>query len=305
MTNGDPNGDLLRQLSDQLADAVQRAAASVVHVSARPRYGASGVIWANEIVVTADHVVEHEEGILVTLHDGQSRDASLVGRDPETDLAVLRVPGLTNQAVKRGAAPRVGNLAYLVARPGSTEQASLTSIRSIGDVRGRGRRTQPLPLIGVEVVFHPGYSGGGLVDVDGGLLGIATSGFGRGQGGGTVIGLSRVEQVVSSLVQHGRVRRGYLGVTSQPVEIPTAMRKAVEGEQTRGLLVLDVAEGSPAEHAGILMGDVLVRIGDEPIQGPNDLRSQLTAERVGQTVPVTVLRGGQAHTLSVTVGEQA
>jgi S1-C subfamily serine protease len=304
MTENAPTGGFLRQLSDQLAEAVTQAATSIVHVSARPRYGASGVIWADGIVVTADHVVEQEDGITVTLHNGQAHNASLAGRDPETDLAVLRVPGLVGQAIGRGAAPRVGNLALLVARPGASEQAGLAAIRSISDARGRGRRAQPLPLIGVDLIFHPGFSGGGLVDVDGGLLGIATSGFGRGRGGGVVIGRARVEQVVDSLVQHGRVRRGYLGITSQPVEIPTAMRAAAGSEQTRGLLVLDVAQGSPAERGGMLMGDILISIAEESVQGPRDLRAQLTAERVGQAVPVTVLRGGQAQTLSVTVGEQ-
>jgi S1-C subfamily serine protease len=304
MTDNTPTGGLLSQLSDQLADVVQQTAASVVHVSARPRYGASGVVWAEGIVVTADHVVEQEDGITVTLSDGQSHSASLAGRDPETDLAVLRVPGLTGPAVQRGPAPRIGSLALLVARPGHSEQASLAAIRSVSDAPGRGRRAQSLPLIGIDVVFHPGYSGGGLLDAEGRLVGIATSGFGRGQGGGIVIGLTRVEQVVSSLVEHGRIRRGYLGITSQPVEIPEAMRSAV-ADQARGLLVLNVASQSPAERGGILMGDVLVTLAGEATQGPRDLRAVLTAERVGQTAPVMVLRGGQAHTLSVTIGEQA
>lgn len=295
-------GGILRQLSDQLAEAVQRAAASVVQVHARPRYGASGVVWADGIVVTADHVVEQEDDISVVVPNGQSQSASLAGRDPETDLAVLRVPGLSTPAVQRGPAPRVGNLALIVARPGPVEQASLAAIRTVGDARGR--RAQSLPLIGVDIIFHPGYSGGGLFDVDGQLLGIATSGFGRGRGGGVVIGLVRVEHVVGALVQHGRVRRGYLGITSQPVEIPAAMRAAV-GNQSSGLLILDVASESPAERGGMLMGDVLVSIAGEPIQGPRDLRAQLTAERVGQAVPITVLRGGQAQALTVTVGEQA
>jgi S1-C subfamily serine protease len=295
---------LLRQLSEQLADAVARVAPAVVHVDARSRYGASGVVWADGIVVTADHVVEQEDNITVTLADGQELAAALVGRDPDTDIAVLRVQGLPTPAVNKGAPPRVGSLALLVARPGRSEQASVATIRSVGDSPRRGRRSQPLPLIAVDVVFHPGYSGGGLVDVEGRLLGIATSGFGRGQGGGVIIGLSRVEQVVSALLQHGRVRRGYLGVTSQPVEIPASMRAAV-GDQGHGLLIIDVAAGSPAEQGGLLMGDVLITIADESINGPRDLRAQLTAERVGQSVPVKVIRGGQVHTLSVTVGEQA
>jgi S1-C subfamily serine protease len=304
MTDNTSTGGLLSQLSDQLADVVQRAAASVVHVSARPRYGATGVVWADGVVVTADHVVEQEEGISVILSDGQTHSASLAGRDPETDLAVLRVAGLPTPPIQRGPVPRVGSLAVLIARPGRSEQASLAAIRSVGDAPRHGRRAQPLPLIGVDVIFHPGYSGGGLVDADGRFVGIATSGFSRGQGGGIVIGLACVEQVVGSLVQHGRIRRGYLGITSQPVEIPTAMRAAV-ADQAGGLLVLNVAPDSPAERGGLLMGDVLVTLAGEAIQGPRDLRGVLSAERVGQTAPVTVLRGGQAQALSVTVGEQA
>jgi S1-C subfamily serine protease len=297
-------GSLLGQLSEQLADAAAKAAASVVHVDARPRYGASGVVWAEGIVVTADHVVEQEDNVSVTLADGQPLSASLVGRDPETDLAVLRVASLAAPSIPKGSTPRVSSLALLVTRPGRSEQASLAAVRSVGDAPRRGRRAQPLPIIAVDVTFHPGYSGGGLVDVEGRLLGIATSGFGRGQGGGVIIGLSRVEQVVNALLEHGRIRRGYLGVTSQPVEIPSAMRAAI-GDQERGLLILNVASDSPADQGGLLMGDVLIAIADEPIQGPRDLRALLTAERVGQAVPVKVLRGGQVQTLSVTVGEQA
>ena len=304
MTNdSSESSNLLSQLSEHLADTVARAAASIVHVDARPRYGASGVVWTDGIVVTADHVVEREDGISVTLADGEAQTATLVGRDPETDLAVLRAPQLVAPAIQKGVLPRVGSLSLLVTRPGRSEQASLVAVRSVGDAPRRGRGAQPLPLIAVDLTFHPGYSGGGLVDAEGRLLGIASSGFGRGQGGGVIIGLSRVEQVVDTLVQHGRIRRGYLGVTSQPVEIPAAMRSQVE--QARGLLILNVAEASPAERAGILMGDVLVAIAGEPTRGPRDLRAQLSAERVGQAVPVTVLRGGQAQALTVTIGEQA
>ncbi|MFN0074751.1 MAG: S1C family serine protease [Chloroflexota bacterium] len=299
------HGSALSQISDQLADASERASVSIVSVDARRRYGASGIVWTDGIVVTADHVVEQEDSITVTGQDGRRQIGALVGRDPDTDLAVLRVAGLAAPGITRGQTPRVGSLALLVARPFGNPEASLAPIRAVASDARRRRQAPPLPVIGVDVTFRPGYSGGALVDVQGYLLGIATSGFGRGQGGGVVVSLPRVEQVVNSLLQHGRVRRGYLGITSQPVEIPDSMRGAVSEEQTRGLLILNVAPSSPAEQGGLLMGDILITIADVPTRGPDDLRAALSAERVGVLVPVTVVRGGQSHTLSITIGEQA
>lgn len=306
MEQATSSGSALAALSDALADAVDMAAKSVVRIEARRRQPASGIIWsADGLIVTADHVLERDEDLAVGLPDGRRVAATVVGRDPSSDLAVLRAEASGLTPLARGGSARLGSLALIVARPGDETMASLGSINAItGPVRTR-RRRRIEGLIVTDASFYPGFSGAPFVGADGQALGLATSRFGGGRGAGVIIPMSIVERVATALIGHGRVRRGFLGLSSQPVAIPEALRtRAGLGEQEVGLMVVGVEPGGPAETAGFTLGDVLVALGGEPVRDTGELRDLLGPDRVGEATTARVIRGGAPVELSVTVGER-
>ena len=293
----------LTNFSNQLADAVQAAGAFTVRVHARRGPAASGIALAADLVLTADHVVDpsREDAIRLGLPDGSEVGASVVGRDAATDLAVLRISGgtLTPASAAQGE-PRTGAIALVVGRPGREPNASLGLITGLAGPARTRRGGMLERFIQVDAVLYPGFSGGPLVDTDGHVLGMITSGLGFG-GPAVAIPWSLASQVADTLKQHGKVPRGYLGVGSQPVSL-SAEAKAVTGGQERGLLVVQVAEGGPAASAGFLQGDILVRLGDTAVTNADDLQGLLGPNRVGTSVPVSVVRGGELKELSVTIG---
>jgi serine protease DegQ len=295
--------DVLAALSDNLAGAVEQAGRSVVRVDARRRQSASGVVWADEgLVLTADHVLEREEDLTVGLPNSQTVAATIVGRDPGTDLALLRVQSEGLVSIQQGPEPKVGHLALVVARPGDGLATSIGVVSAIGGPARTWRGGQLDGFVRTDATFYPGFSGGPLVDAGGKMIGLATSHF--GQGAGLAITLNTVVRVTSALLSHGRVRRGFLGLSSQPVELPRAVRARLGLEQESGLLVVGVESDGPAERGGLMMGDLLVALGDQPIRNTDDLRAALGPERVGQSTPVRVIRGGEPREVSVTIGER-
>lgn len=294
---------LLAQLSDELAAAVEKAGRSVVRVNGRPRQSASGIVWsADGAIVTADHVLERDDDLTVGLPDGREVPAKLVGRDPGTDLAVLRADatGLGPAAQANGA--KVGALILAVARPGQSVQATLGVVSALGGQTRTWRGGQLDGFIRTDAVLYPGFSGGALVDSSGAAIGLSTSHF--GQGAGFALPLTTVKRVAEQLLAGGRVKRGYLGVTSQPVQLPSAIRERLKIEEETGLLLLGVEPGGPAEQAGAMIGDVLVGLGGAPLRDTDDLQRALGGDKVGQPTPLRIVRGGEAKDLTVTIGER-
>ena len=284
----------LQQVSEGLAAAVERAAASTVLVSARRRIPASGVVWPGEgLVVTADHVIESEDGIAVGLPDDSEVSAQLVGRDPGSDLAVLRIDGGSSEPAELASegTTKVGHLVLAVGRPAKGgPQASLGVVGAVGGPWRSRRGTQVEGYIRSDATFYPGFSGGPLVDAEGRVAGINTSGFRGGQG--LTIPAAAVTKVVELLRTQGRIRRAYLGIGSQAIPLPDVLAKAAGGERQSALLVTSVEGGSPADRGGMLVGDILIGVEGVPVQDTEDLQSGLGPERVGVPVQVNVLRGG-------------
>jgi S1-C subfamily serine protease len=294
---------VLGAFSDALAEAVARAGSAVVRVDARRRSGASGVVWApGGLILTADHVLERDEDVTVGLPDGRTVGAAIVGRDPGTDLALLRAEGIDLAPIGRGATPQVGHIVLLVARPGGGLATSVGVVSAIGGPSPTRWGGTLEGTIRTDATFFPGFSGGAMVDTEGRLLGLATSY--RGWDYGLGIPLETVERVTQTLTSHGRVKRGYLGLTSQPVAIPEPLRQKLGLGQESGLLIVGVESGSPADRGGLLLGDVLVAFNGQPVRHTDDLLAALGPERVGQATPARVVRGGEPRDLSVVVGER-
>ena len=294
----------LTALSDAMATAVVRGGAATVLVNARRRFPASGIAYTSDLILTADHVVEREDDLSVVLPDGSELKASLVGRDPGSDLAVLKLERLV--AAPAEPAPqdaRVGQLVMALGRPTSEGiQASLGIVSAIGGPVRTGGGGLLERYLRTDAIPYPGFSGGPLVDTAGRVIGLNTSGLARGAS--LAIPVSLAWATAETLAKHGHVRRGYLGVRSQPVSIPTAQQKALGREQSTGLLLVGVEENSPAESGGLLVGDIIVAIAGESVTDGDQLIASLVGDRVGRSTPVEVLRGGQAQTIPVTIGER-
>ena len=290
--------------SDALADAAAKAGAAVILVDARRRHPASGIAITADQVLTADHVVEREDEIRLVLPDGSEHTAALVGRDGGTDLALLRLKnGVLQAAEKAGYEARVGQLALALGRPSENGiQASLGVVSAVGGPVRMGRGAMIERYLRTDTIPYPGFSGGPLVDAAGSVLGINTSGL--WQGGSLTIPSALAWSIAETLAQHGRVRRGYLGIRSQPVAIAAAQRSALGREQANGLLLVGVEDGSPAEKGGLLVGDILVGILGEPVNDPDELAGRLIGSVVGQPAELEVLRGGQPTRLTVIIGER-
>lgn len=305
MTNqmGDQTG---LALSNALADAVQRAAEYTVLVDARRRMPLSGIMYAPGLILTANHGVEREEGIRVGLPDGKEAEAVLAGRDHGSDLAVLKVSGVdVSPAAAASSEARVGHLALAVGRPSAGGvQASLGLVNAIGEgLRGpHGRMVER--YIAADATPYPGFSGGPLVDLAGGVLGVNTSGLVQGMS--LAIPTSLAWGIADNLAKHGHVKRGYLGIRSQPVEVPAQARESLGRDQASGLLIVGIEAGGPAvdSPAGLMVGDILVGIKGQPVSDHDDLLGALTGDLVGRQAAVEVLRGGQLQVVNVMVGER-
>ena len=293
----------LSALSDGMADAVEQVGPKVVRVNGRRRRPASGVVYAPDMVLTASHVLEREEDLSVGTQDGRILPAWFVGRDPSADLAVLRVEGLDFDATTpaEGTA-RVGQLALALGSSSRSEgpRASLGVVSAVGGPLRTSRGTRLERYIQTDATPYPGFSGGPLIDAQAKVLGIMTAGWARGAA--LAIPADVAWRVARTLESRGSAKRGYLGILSQPVHLPDAQRSGLT--QRGGLLVVGVEDDSPAGLGGVLIGDILATLDDQPVEDTEDLLVLLTGERVGQKVPVNVVRGGELQTLELTIGER-
>lgn len=294
--------DVLVSLSEGLADAVETAGHSLLRVDGRRRMPATGIAWsADGVLVTAHHVLERDDHLTIGLPAGTSVEATLVGRDPTTDLAVLRVDAaLTPPAWVEPQDLRVGQLVLALGRPGQTVQATLGVVSALGQPWRTAAGGTIDRYLQTDVVMYAGFSGGALVDVSGQAVGLNTSALLRGVS--PAIPVPTLRRVVDTLLSHGRVRRGYLGVSTQRARLPEAL--AAQLDQETGLLVGSVVPGSPADAAGLFMGDTIVAVGGEPVRHHDDLLSKLSGDRVGKALSVRILRSGQLQDVDVVIGER-
>ncbi|HEX8229832.1 MAG TPA: trypsin-like peptidase domain-containing protein [Chloroflexia bacterium] len=301
MDNSNGNASILSSLSNQLADAVERISPALVTVYGRQRLPSSGVVYKQGLVLTAEHAIEREEDLSIATHDGRKLAAQFVGRDPSSDLAVLRVQDLNVEPAQSSGEARVGQLVLAVARPSEDgPMASQGIVSAVGGPVRTGRGGMLEKYIRTDATPYPGFSGGPLIDTTGAVLGILTTGLAGGVA--LAVPTSIAWRVADTLTAHGRIKRGYLGISSQPVYLPEAQRAG--REQETGLMLVRVDKDTPAEQGGLLLGDILVALDSQPVNDVDDLQALLSGDRVGNPVPVEVIRGGQVQTLTVTIGQR-
>ncbi|HEV3220076.1 MAG TPA: trypsin-like peptidase domain-containing protein [Candidatus Acidoferrales bacterium] len=296
----------LVNLSNELAGIVRAVDPHIVSVRARRHYPSSGVLWSPNVVVTADHTIQREEDITVTLADGKTVGATLAGRDSGTDLAVLKVEAPGSSAVQFGRAEslKAGELALVVGRsPDSGVNASLGIISANAGPWRTWRGGQLDAYIRLDAKLFPQSSGGAVVNVRGEIIGIATSALSRIAG--VAIPASTVASVTEKLLQKGFMPRGYFGIGVQPVPFSDELRKKLSIPNRSGLIVLTVEPGGPADKAGILIGDIVTGIGDTLIEETDDLQKFSDSGVIGTPVKMNYIRGGALKDSALTVGERA
>jgi len=295
--------NLLSTFSNQMADAVERVAPALVLVSGRQGRAASGVVYAQDLVLTADHVLEREEDLSIQTHDNRTLPAQFAGRDLATDLAVLRVANLGLQAAAAASEPaRVGQLVLAVGR--SENEGPMASVGIVSAVGGPLRMARGATLeryIRTDAIPYPGFSGGPLINTQGEVLGITTTGLVNSAT--LAIPTAIAWGIAETLAQQGFIKRGYLGISSQLVQLPEAQRAGKT--QEHGLLIVQVDENSPAQKGGLMLGDILIELDGQALKDAEDLRALLTGDRVDKTIPLEVIRGGKLQTLQVTIGQRS
>ena len=295
----------LADLSSSLADAVETASQSIVAIHARRRIPSSGVVWRDGVIVSASHTVRAEGEIPVTLPGGESAKASIVGRDPATDLIALRLTGSSGTVARRADADsaRVGALVLAVGRPGRKVSASFGIVSAIADDwRGAagGRIERVLRL---DLSVYDGFSGGPLVDATGAVVGVDNSALARGTA--TALPSEVVDRVVDQLLEHGHIRRPYVGVAVQQVALNAATVDRYKLQHDGALVVMSVADASPAERAGFLVGDVLTSANGQRVRRPTDLLDALSSVADGKAIELERLRGNSIEKVSVTPIDRA
>jgi S1-C subfamily serine protease len=283
----------LAALSEELAGVTARAGKAVIAVHAGARFSSSGVLWRPGVAVTAEHTVRREEDLTVTLADGTAAPATLAGRDPGTDIAVLKVESEGPPLAVAGE-PAPGNVVLNIGR--SQDSGVNATMGIVSAVSGPWRTWRGGRLdryIRLDLTLYPGSSGGLVVNIAGEAVGIATPVLSRIAG--LAIPASTVNRVLDEILAHGRVARGYLGVGLQPVELP---------DHRKGLIVLSLGDGSPAAKAGVLIGDILVSLDGAAVSDPEDIQRVLEGHSIGQTVEALAIRGGEPRKLPITIGER-
>ena len=326
----------LQQISNDMADLVDNAGESVLRVDARRRLPATGMAWTENLIVTANHVVEADADIRIGLPDGERAQARLIGRDPRNDLALLQVDAALAPVKQAQADIRVGSLALALGRPRREVNAALGLVTGAANPgraqrrrkrmktmarkamkggmkewRGRGWRKRMIweaggegmalgGLIRTDLTMYPGFSGGPLLGADGLVYGMNTSGFAGGIS--VALPLATIAKSVAALRAHGKIQTGYLGIGLQSAQLPEAI--AEDLGQSDGLLIASVEAESPAAQAGMLVGDILTALDEVALEDVDTLQALLASLDVGSEVATDYVRGGTLGEGRVVIGER-
>ena len=296
---------ILETISNEFAAAAEKAGSSVVAVHARRWIPTSGIEWKKGVVVTANHAVRRDDETKIFLEGDRVISAKLAGRDPSTDLAVLRLEEGTSSAPHFGDSTSL-KLGHLVLALGRTRRGELVASSGIiGGISGEWRTWRGGQLdqhIRLDLALYPGFSGGPLLNAKGEMVGVNTRGLSRGRS--VAIPVTTVDRVVNELLEKGHIARPYLGIAMQPVALPENLKAKLPPEARMGMLVTHVESAGPAEKSGVLLGDVVFEIGGKAVSHMDSVQDAIAAAKVGDTISIRLVRGGEIKSLSITLGER-
>lgn len=295
----------LIEFSNALAQATERASASVVAVHTETRGSSSGIVWRPGVIVTSEHALRRDEEIQLTLPIGRVVPATLVGRDPSTDIAVLKCSEADTAVPLFGdvSALKPGTLTLVVGRTrASGPVAALGVVSLLASDRRTWTGASLTPYIRLDIGLQPTAIGGAVIEASGNLVGLATPRFARF--GAIAVPASTINKISDTLLKQGRIPRGYLGVGLQPVRLPNGLREMLQRNEKTAAIVLEVHPDGPADKAGIVIGDILVSLGGQSITRLEDVQSLLAGDAIGKTLPLKFIRGGAVQDGNIVVAER-
>jgi S1-C subfamily serine protease len=302
----------LEVLSNDLASAVDRVAHHVVAIHARRRIPASGIVWRPGLIVAADHTIHKDDDVRISRQTGGDVRARVIGRDVGTDLCVLKIEEAASlaepiaPAVVSSASARVGQLALTVGRPGADVTASLGVVSAVGPAWRTWRGGTIDQFIRLDLAVYDGFSGAPLVNAAGEVVGLCTSGLARGAA--VAVPAATINRVLDRLLASGgATRRGYLGISTQPVQLPESVRERLAPIGTTvpktGLMLVDVQHDTCGDRAGLLLGDILIALDDQRTEDARDVLAMLGPESVGREMRLSLVRAGAPLTLTAVIDE--
>jgi S1-C subfamily serine protease len=299
--------ETLVSLSDAIMNVYEKVASSIVSVQSETSGIGSGVVWdTNGYIVTCSHIIKRLDEIEVGLNDMRTIPAKVIGNDPHSDVALLKIEKMDSTLkpieIIDTENLKAGQFVLALANPygdhPSITQGIITSSRN--SIRGLEGRTMDNVVI-TDTRLNPGYSGGPLIDVEGRMIGLNIAYI---SSRGIAIRVSKVKSIVDKLAEHGKIKRAFLGIVSNTISIPEEVAKEQLGRtQDNGLIVLSVGKNTPAKKAGLLLGDVIIKFAKEPVNSLYDLEKLLTQEVIGKSIELTILRGEKLIELTITPGE--
>ena len=292
-------------VSNALAKATQNTAAHTVAAHTEPRGSSSGVIWRPGVIVTAEHALRRDEDIQITLPDGQVANAKLVGRDPSTDLAVLKCEQAATpvSSFADTSTLKPGELMLVVGRTrASGPVATLGVVSLVAQERHAWGGATLSPYVRLDVALQRINVGGAVVNSSGQVTGIATPKF--APMGALAVPVATVNHVIDVLLAKGHIPRGYLGVGLQPVRLPENLRESLQRREKTAVMVLEAEPGSPAQAAGVVIGDILLALEGKPVMRLEDVYAHLHGQNIGKTLSAEFLRGGERRNASIRVAER-
>lgn len=292
-------------ISNALADATQRAAVHTVAVHAEPRGSSSGVIWRPGLIVTTEHALRRDEEIHVTLPDSKVVAAKLLGRDPSTDLALLKCDEATTApaAFADTATLQPGQLALVVGRTrASGPVAALGVVSLVAKERSFWGGGTIAPYVRLDVALQRISVGGAVINASGEVAGVVTPKF--APAGALAVPVATINRVVDALLAKGHIPRGYLGVGLQPIRLPENLRESLHRREKTAVIVLEVEPEGPAHKAGVVIGDILIAIDGKPVMRLEDVHTHLHGERIGTSVNAEFLRGGVRREAKIQIVER-
>src|SRR3984885_9671893 len=296
----------LQSSSNDLATAAETVGPSVVAVHGQHRIPSSGIQWRKDVIVTVNHGIGRNEGITVAFGPDKSVEATLAGRDPATERAVLKLANAGTVPLASLADASGVKLASLVLALGRSWRGNLVASAGIvGGLSGAWRTWASGKIdqhIRLDLELYAGLSGGPLVNAQGKVVGINTRGVARGRA--VTIPATTVNRVVDELLENGHIARPYLGLAMQPVAIPESLRSKLNSGATGGLVIVHVELSGPADRAGVLLGDVLVELQGNPLESFDSVQQILSSAKVGDNIPAKVIRGGSPKELTITLQDR-
>ena len=293
--------NFLKAFSQNLADIVENVGNSIVAIQGQ-RFPCSGIYWREGIIITSEENIKRQEGVSVTLPNGETSPVTLLGRDPSTDVAVFKSEAkLPIAPIDSNWEIQVGHLALAVGR--DRERGLFVAQGVISTVGGSWRSSLGGEIdrfIRLDLNFYPGSGGSALVNSEGRVVGFNTTGPRRSV---LTIPAATVERVLEQLLSTGNISRGYLGLAMQPVYLPDSLVAELSLTTRQGLMVVNLESQAPAEQAGVLLGDILTSIEDTPVEKLRDVQAYLAPPNVGKILKIQLIRAGKLQDLALTIGD--